>query len=362
MKHRHLFSLMPPTLMLMLLVACGNNNSSGNSSKLLAGTLTPVALAELSPTSTYSAAMGVNSTGKVIGVVENAGVMKAVTWAVDQDKRTAGAPAILSPLAGNTLSAAHGLNDSGVVVGKSQLGTETVPVVWDAGATLPTPLATLAAATSGAAYSINTAGQIVGEAEVAVGGTTHATFWNSKTGSVMDLGTLAGGSVSAAYGISEAGIIVGEANDSAGRFQAVMWQVNTSGTLTKGIQILPSPNLSDLNAVALDVNTAGNVLGEVELADGGIQVVVWNSTTLDITVMKNLGFDSSASAMNSAGIIAGWNNAGGLPLAVIIDTSKPSLYQLMLQDDATASQAYGVNDQATFTGIYGDQAMVVISN
>jgi uncharacterized membrane protein len=316
-----------------------------------------VDLPELAPTSTFSAAVAINSSGRTVGVSEDAGAnIKAVAWTVDQVAGTAGNQTLLPPLAGNNFSAAHGINEGGIVAGRSQSGLQTVPVVWDT--SLPSPLAqplnTFAANTSGAAYSINNRLQMVGEAQIAANGASHATLWNSGGAAPRDLGTLLGGTSSAAYHISNAGVIVGESDFGSGKSVAVRWAVDAAGAILSGPTVLAVLNATDLGSVALGVNTAGEIVGEVELANGEIRAVRWDPTGATITSMGTAGFDSSVSAINTGGDIAGWNTDAGVDLAARYDALAPG-FDRVLDDQATFSQLYGLNDNGTMVGIGGAQ-------
>lgn len=369
MKNRHMFARVAIALASIFLMACGSSSDSTSTDAGTGGggtttppsiTFTPLALQELDATSTFSAALAINNNGQIIGVSEDAtAAMKAVTWTVDQTGQTAGVATMLSPLEGNAFSSAHGLNDGGMIVGKSQLGAETVPVVWTAGVSIPAALATLAVTTSGAAYSINTAGQIVGEAQIAIGDVSHAIFWNSKDAAAQNIATLAGGTISAAYFIADTGTIVGESNDTSGTFKATVWTMDAIGVISAP-QVLSSLNATDIGSIALGVNAAGMIVGEVELASGELHAVMWDTTTLAITDLGPTGASSSASAINATGTMAGWSNTTGIILATQYDSTAPTTHALLLDDDLTFSQAYGLNDAETFVGISGDQALVVI--
>ena len=98
----------------------------------------------------------------------------------------------------------------------------------------------------------------------------------------------------------------------------------------------------------------------MELDSGEIHAVRWDSTGTVITDMGTLGFNSSTSAINTAGKIAGWNDDDGVELMARYDVNAPG-FERILDDVMTFSQGYGVNDNDTMVGIYGSRALVVIA-
>lgn len=125
---------------------------------------------------------------------------------------------------------------------------------WSAGSPSVALIAPLAGGRWNIATSLSDANQIVGYSEVA-GGAYHAFSRTWTSGALTDLGTLAGGTNSVAWSITDARptpIIVGYSDDAQGRVRAVRWE---NGSVT---------DLGDLgggNAVALDVNNAGDIVG-----------------------------------------------------------------------------------------------------
>jgi uncharacterized membrane protein len=316
-----------------------------------------VDLPELAPTSTFSAAAAINASGRTVGVSEDGTAnIKAVAWTVDQTAGTAGNQTLLAPLAGNNFCAAHGINNAGIAVGRSQLGLLVIPVVWDTNSPAPAAsgLTIFTANTSGAAYSINNNGQIVGELQIAVNGPSHAALWNSTAAAANQLPALPGGTSSAAYHISNAGVVVGESTDSTGKSVAVKWTVDASGALTSGPTSLATLNPTDTGSAALGVNSAGEIVGEVELAGGELRAVRWNAAGTVITSLGTAGFDSSVSSINTGGDIAGWNSDAGPDLAARYDALAAG-FDRVLDDQTNFSQLYGLNDNGTMVGMSGAQ-------
>jgi uncharacterized membrane protein len=348
------------------MVAC---SGGGGDAPPAGNTFRAVSLPQLAAQSAFSAAVAVNNSQVAVGTSEDAsGNMKAVKWTIDRAAGSSSAATLLGPLAGNNVSAAFDINTAGTVVGQSQSGANTVPVVWAAAATTPTPLATLAAGTSGAAYNVTDGGLIVGELQIAAGGVSHAVVWTSSTATApVDLGTLAGaGGTSAAYAVSNDGVVVvGESQNTAGASVAVFWTINpATGAVTAGPTALRQPNVDDAASIALGINSGRVIVGEVELASGEIHAVRWASpaATAVVTDMGTLGSNSSAAAINSAGRIAGWNNNGGVALAAryTVGSANATAFDRPLTDTATLSQAYGINDLNTMVGIRGSQALAIV--
>src|SRR5215469_1966986 len=164
-----------------------------------------------------SGALGANNRGLVVGTAENnthdpdclpPQVLdyKAVTW-------LAGTIHELPALPGDPIAAAAGVNDNDQVVGGSGNcgsgpGISAIfvhAVLWQNDSV--TDLGNLGGVLNNVAYAINNSGQVVGSSDLpgdnVPGATpvTHAFFW--QDGVMIDLGTLPGDFWSAAFGINE---------------------------------------------------------------------------------------------------------------------------------------------------------------
>jgi probable HAF family extracellular repeat protein len=348
-------------------ISCGGG---GDAPPAAPTTFQAVNLAQLAPGSTFSAAAAINGTGKVVGTSEDAtGNIKGALWTINPGTATASAAIALAPLAGNNTSAASDINTGGTVVGQSQSGANTVPVTWTVNPTTgavtagPTALGTFAAGTSGAAYAVTDTGLIVGELQITAGGASHAVLWRPGVAAPVDLGSLAGNS--AAYSITSQGVVVGESDNPAGATVAVFWTINpTTGAITAGPTALAKLNADDAGSVALGINSSGVIVGEAELASGATHAVRWASPAAAsvVTDMGNLGFNSSAAAINTAGNIAAWNSDAGGPAVAryAAGGANPKTFTRLLEDNATFSQAYDINDQGTVVGIFGSRALAII--
>jgi len=181
--------------------------------------------------SSYGVAFAVNAGGEIVGSATVADGTHAVLWKnrVIRDLGTLG----------GSVSEAYGINDSGIIVGYSQVEkgscgarcTGRHAVFWTRGGP-PTALAGLTGDPqfqyTSTANAINGAGTIVGEAQTSTG-QSHAVSWTG--GQVTDLATL-GGDTSNALAINSLGHIVGSASDSK-RSVAALWENGTLWDLNK---------------------------------------------------------------------------------------------------------------------------------
>ena len=171
-----------------------------------------------------SYASAVNGAGQIAGYLmygdPYSARNQAVVWQGDL------ATPLLSKSGSNCCSRAHGINDSGVIVGETFVGGALVSVYWD-GSDRAIELPTIGEGAR--ARGVNNVGQAVGQAvgvESALFGEV-AMLWDLKTGSYVNLNTFlsaedvaAGWSLLQAYDINDAGDIVGHAfNRKSGNFR-----------------------------------------------------------------------------------------------------------------------------------------------
>ena len=174
------------------------------------------------PGGNNSNALAVNNQRQIVGIAETGPVpdptciapqafdFEAVVWSLGAD----GTPFIsqrLTPLAGDTVSGAIGINELGQVVGGSGqcgspgLGTAHA-VLWKGG--VPMNLGSLGGVTNNLAFAINNKGQIVGTSDLPGDQITHAFLW--EHGAMKDLGALRpDDNLSLAESINDRGEIVG---------------------------------------------------------------------------------------------------------------------------------------------------------
>jgi probable HAF family extracellular repeat protein len=309
-----------------LLLACGNASAVEYAFKDL-GTLG----------GNMSQAFGVNNTGQVVGSsnISLNGTQLATLWS--------GNGATTLTLSGTTDSAANAINNRGQIVGQAAFGGSAQhAALWNG--TAVTDLGTLGGSSS-TALAINDAGQVVGVSVISGNqGYGHATLWNGSL--PTDLGTL-GGNLSQAYGINNTGQVAGWATGADGLPHATLW---TGGVATD----LGTLGGSDSQAYA--INNAGQVVGLSRLPQSGfVHATIWNGTTA--TDLGALGdSDSVARAINSAGEIVGWSFITGQGNHATLWNGTSAIDLNSALDSITKSEGWvltfanGINDNGWITG------------
>ena len=181
----------------------------------------------------------------------------------------------LGTLPGDTLSQAYGVNDSGQVVGLSELNSQNGfadhAFIWSNGTMQSIPASN--GLTPFRAYAINNAGQVVGVAATS-SGASHAYQLSGDT--LTDLGTL-GGRNSFANGINEAGQVVGNSDLNSGSASppshAFVW--------SPGPVMINLGTLGGSNSIAYDINASGDVVGSSEVTGGPSHAFIWHDADAD---------------------------------------------------------------------------------
>ena len=211
------------------------------------------------PASDYTEAMAINDQGQVAGSMNGANALTAFVWDRARGMRT------LAPLAGDTGSAAAGINSAGWVVGTSMGPQGIRAVVWRSGTA--ELLGAVPNATTSSAIGINAGGQVAGWAEIA--GVKHAVLW-SAAGEAQDLGTFAGENTEA-VAINAQGEIAGLAEKN-GEPRAFRWSAGHGfqelGTLAGGS-----------HSQASGINGAGQVVGSSG-SKFGLRAFVWTGSAM----------------------------------------------------------------------------------
>lgn len=212
----------------------------------------------------------------------------------------------LAPLSGATVSGAIGVNDSGIVVGysnvKSQPATNFVAVQWTSKGVI-TNLGGLPGGSSSAAFQINSAGEAAGDSFLS-SGAVNATSWTGTK--IQNLGSLPNAIFTAGLAINDSGVIVGESVFTYGppfQSHAFRWNGSTMqdlGTLAGGV-----------TSIANAVNTSGVVVGQSDgTATGGDwHAVLWNASNQiqDLGVIPG-GTYSVAFGVNDSNVVVGYGN------------------------------------------------------
>jgi probable HAF family extracellular repeat protein len=164
--------------------------------------------------------------------------------------------------AGDTVGAAHAINDNGQITGWSGNCAFTLfhALLWDHGRSIY--LGSLGGAMNTQGLAINNQGQVVGFGDLAGDNTFDAFFW--ERGVMTDLGTLPGDVASAADGINSKGQVVGGSFDASGNVRGTIWQ---DGVITD-LNTLTAPN-SPFVLAGDGINDAGQIAVEILLPDTG---------------------------------------------------------------------------------------------
>lgn len=163
-------------------------------------------------------------------------------------------------------SNAQDINNLGQIVGHSSTsigsdGFDMHAAIWNGG--IATDLGTIAGWRASYANSINDQGQVVGWSFGFVNGywIEHATLWNGTT--AIDLGTL-GGKFSRANQINEQGLIVGYADQTAGSSEHTRRATIWDGGYAVDLNTYLDPDLANAGWVldeATGINDSGSIVG-----------------------------------------------------------------------------------------------------
>jgi uncharacterized membrane protein len=267
---------------------------------------------------------GLNDKNQFVGNwTDSKGVNHAFFSALSKtDKATV---AKLGDVKGESGAVAFAVNNKALVVGEAGETTgKSVGVVWTpatGGKFTTTALPRLSTHSQipgfvgpAIANDVNDAGVIVGTAIDSVA-RQRAVLWKKGSNgayAVTDLGSLPGNlQVSLAFAINSKGVIAGQAAAKDLSEHAALWAPNSKGKYS--IIDLGGPGLP-LSAVATDLNTAGVVVGNVDVANGGLpHAAIWTKksgkyvmTDLNKLLPKTSGWElNQATSINDAGVIVG---------------------------------------------------------
>jgi probable HAF family extracellular repeat protein len=221
---------------------------------------------------THGFATGTNNSLRTVGWAENKVVdatctapqilqFRAVVWGPDGKVESE-----LSPLGGDSTSAATAINDRGLVIGISGRCDQAAGrfsairmVLWERG--VPNEIPAFGGVAWNTPMAINQRGEVVGFANASVaddGNFNPRAFYWRKGQATTPLAALPGHATSQATGINERGQIVGQSCDAQGNCRAVAW---------RGCRVLDLNSLLDVSndlvlRSANDIDDLGRITGQ----------------------------------------------------------------------------------------------------
>jgi probable HAF family extracellular repeat protein len=257
---------------------------------------------------TVSGALGINDSGTVVGYSNIKG-QPATNFYAFQWTSTGGM-VNLGTLSGGSSSAAFEINSSGEIAGDSFLSSGVVKATSWTNSKIKN-LGALPKAIFTAGLDINDSGYIVGESVFSYGPpfTSHGFFWNGST--MTDLGVLTGGVTSMANSINNSGVIVGQSDGTStgGHWHAVMW--DTSHKI-HDLGLILGGNYS----IAYAVNDSNVAVGYGNLSNNAAHAMIWTSAggmqDLNSLIPANSGWTLiNANSINNLGQITGYGVLNG---------------------------------------------------
>jgi probable HAF family extracellular repeat protein len=294
---------------------------------------------------TSSEAHGINNSGQIVGSARNSsGDMHAFLW-------ISGSPMQDLGTLGGYESFAFDISNSGEVVGWFHpVNSWWHAFRWTSGGGMED--LNVGDFREGRANGINNIGQIVGNAWFSGGvGSVSDAFLYSGGGPAQDLGSILGGN---AFGqtsdgtrINDSGQIVGWAKTSSGEDHAYLY--NGSGYIP-----LDLGTLGGNESHADGINSSGQVVGEAKTSDGTYHAFLY-SGSFPLHDLGTLGGnDSCANGINNSGQIVGEARiSSGESHAFLYTGSGPmqDLNNLIVGSSAlTVSNAYAINDNGQIAG------------
>lgn len=297
-------------------------------------------LTDLGAFETVSAAHDLNSSGIVVGESNVGPFPKAF--------RHDGTMTDLGTLGGD-FSRAFGINDNGVITGTAaDVGIEAKAFRYQNNTM--TNLGTLGG-TNSSGFDINASGQIVGDAERA-SGFRFAAMWIN--GAVTDLDALPGDTKSEARAINDGGQVVGSSTNPANVQRAYLWTPSTPNGTTGTMTSLGA--LGGIASSARGINNVGQVVGQAQNADGQFRAFLWSSGTMQSLGALGTGTFSVANSLNSKGEIVGSSTTVGPDqLRAFVGNRKIGIVNLsnlvINLGGWTLQQATAINENGQIVGV-----------
>jgi probable HAF family extracellular repeat protein len=210
---------------------------------------------------------------------------------------------------GGSYSEAHGINDSGQVVGYSSIGNHYHAFLYNG--TTMNDLGTLGG-TSSRAFAINNSGQVTGYGYTDES-LHHAFLYDGTT--MNDLGTIGSRYHSYAYGINDSGQVAGYGDTDVSSAHAFFYD----GTTMNDLGTLGGPR-----SHAHGINDSGQVVGESYTAQWDAHAFLYDGTTMND--LGTLGGNASeAFAINDIDQVVGWSSNGSDWRAFLYDETEGML-------------------------------------
>ena len=262
----------------------------------------------------------------------------------------------LPSASGHPFSTPWGINNSGTIVGVGAttfFGSNAIPVSWQNG--IATALGLPSGESLGRACAINNSGMVVGSVD---GGSNEQAAIFSLSGNGMVLTqTLNGGTLRTAYGINDAGRIVGQALDTSNAAVTHGFYLDPGDSEAHDVGALTA--LGHNSSIAFDVSSNGLITGSSSLNSGAdARAFVWSETDGMIEIALPTGTSTaSGRGVNSDGWVVG--TAGGVfAVPFLFDgTNTYSLQDLIapggsgwVLDMGTSSGAFAIADDGTIVG------------
>jgi len=193
------------------------------------------------------------------------------------------------------------------------------------------------------ALGVNNAGVVVGRSNLSDNVTSHAFRWDSSAG-MLDLGTL-GGAQSSAVAINAGGDIVGWSQNTTGNGHAFS---RTGGTIVKWYDL---GTLGGDYSVALGVNDNGQIVGSSTATPGSspLRATYWSSSISSPVDLGTLGGQGAeAFKINNNGVIVGYSYLLGDFTAHAFVYSGGAMTDL--GSFGGWSEAFGLNDAGDVVG------------
>jgi probable HAF family extracellular repeat protein len=266
-----------------------------------------------------SYATGINNAGLIVGKSMIGNFVDSHAFIYSNGTMTD-----LGTLPGNNdNSFAHYINDLGQVVGDSN----GQAFLFSNGA--------MSAIHNGYAYGINKNGQIVGD-YYSSSGYNHAYLFSS--GHLTDLGTF-GGNYSYAYGINDLGQVVGQADTNNGDSRAFFF---SNGLMTD----------LGVSGRATGINNSGQIVGFMTTPSGQNHAFIGTTRMIDIGTLSG-DTDSFPTGINSFGQVVGQSvSSPGVFRAFLYRNGQMMNLNSMVQTLGgwTLTSATGINDVGEIVG------------